>query len=431
MCPTPFPDSVPEQDRKQAEKEYLRRTGGRRWEEYKPFLPPGTQASEESAHLILDFAVLLLTLSPSASDLILDLGAGSCWCSEWLERLNFRTVSIDISHDMLMLGKARLSQAKGSRLVAGDMEHLPFADSSFQKAFCLNAFHHVPDTLKALQEIARVLTPDGVAFFAEPGKGHAEKPASVAAMRDCGVLERDVLISDFLDACVSAGFADARLQPISHVVPGFGLKRGEWDSWRAMARSKRPVRGLRKLWRAVLEIAGLGKKSVLFEEAFAIRLVRLLEPLVELHPVVTAYKSPLTRLEPESDLADLVLLEAPESVRHDEWPRMRIRACNRGTRDWPAPEKVEPGCVRVGVQLLDGDLALLDRDFFRQQLPRPVRPGETVEVALEMPPPPEAGVYQLKIDLVREDVAWFEIGGSSVIFHRITVGRDPARGIER
>src|SRR5512136_861044 len=221
MCLTSLP--APEQDRKQSEKEYLRRTGARRWEEFKPFLPPGTQAGEESAYLILDFAVLLLTLNPLPSDLILDLGAGSCWCSEWLERLNFRTVSVDISHDMLTLGKARLSQAEGRRLVAGDIECLPFAGGSFQKAFCLNAFHHVPDTLKALREVARVLTPDGVVLFSEPGKGHAEKPASVAAMRDCGVLERDILISDFLDACIRAGFADARLQPMSHVIPRFDL----------------------------------------------------------------------------------------------------------------------------------------------------------------------------------------------------------------
>lgn len=413
---------MPEQDRKQSEKEYLRRTGARRWEEFKPFLPPGTQAGEESAYLILDFAVLLLTLNPSPSDLILDLGAGSCWCSEWLERLNFRTVALDISHDMLQIGKARLSPTKGRRLVVGDMEGLPFADSSFQRAFCLNAFHHVPDTLEALREIARVVTPDGVVLFSEPGRGHAEKPASVAAMRDCGVLERDILISEFLETCVHAGFADARLQPMSHVIPRFDLKKSAWDAWRAMARSKRPVRGLRKLWRAALEIAGLGKESVLFEEAFAIRLVRLLEPIVEQHPVITAYKSPLTRLEPESDLADLALLEAPRLSRPGEPMPIRIRAHNRGTRDWPAPEKVETGCVRFGVQLLDRELALLNRDYFRQQLPRPVRPGETVEVALQVPAPAEAGVYQLKVDLVRENVAWFEIGGSSVAFHRITVG---------
>jgi ubiquinone/menaquinone biosynthesis C-methylase UbiE len=413
---------MPEQDRKRSEKEYLRRTGARRWEEFKPFLPPGTQAGEESAYLILDFAVLLLTLNPSPSDLILDLGAGSCWCSEWLERLNFRTVSLDISRDMLQIGKARLSPTKGRRVVVGDMEGLPFADSAFQRAFCLNAFHHVPDTLQALREIARVLTPDGVVLFSEPGKGHAEKPGSVAAMRDCGVLERDILVSEFLETCVRAGFADARLQPMSHVIPRFDLKRSEWDAWRAMARSKRPTRGLRKLWRAALEIAGLGKKSILFEEAFAIRLVRLLEPIVEQHPVITAYKSPVSRLEPESDLADLALLEAPALIRPGEPMPIRIRAHNRGTRDWPAPEKVETGCVRFGVQLLDAELALVNRDYFRQQLPRPVRPGETVEIALQMPAPAEAGVYQLKVDLVRENVAWFETGGSSVVFHPITVG---------
>src|SRR4030095_9866763 len=154
------------QNSKQAEKEYLRRSGGGTWEASKPFPPPGQYASDEHAQLVLDFAVLLRVLSPRPPDLVLDLGAGSCWVSDWLRRCGVKTIALDIAFDMLKLGATRLGSAGG--LVAGDMERLPFPDNSFRKACCLNAFHHIPNALEALREIKRVLTPDGVVFFSEP-----------------------------------------------------------------------------------------------------------------------------------------------------------------------------------------------------------------------------------------------------------------------
>jgi ubiquinone/menaquinone biosynthesis C-methylase UbiE len=63
------------------------------------------------------------------------------------------TVSVDISVDMLRVGKSRLASGAASRLVAGDMEHLPFGAGTFEKAVCLNALHHVPDMPAALREI--------------------------------------------------------------------------------------------------------------------------------------------------------------------------------------------------------------------------------------------------------------------------------------
>jgi SAM-dependent methyltransferase len=138
-------------DSKQFEKDYLKRTGIADWDRTKPFAPPGRDTVDESLALIHAFAVALRCLAPTPADLILDLGAGACWCSDWLERLNLRAVSIDISHDMLALGRERLRD--GSRLVAGDMEHLPFRTGTFDKAICLNALHHVPDIPAALAEI--------------------------------------------------------------------------------------------------------------------------------------------------------------------------------------------------------------------------------------------------------------------------------------
>ena len=190
---------------KNAEKEYLGRTGSSTWERTKPFSPAGAETLTESAHLLHDFAAALLTLHPDPDDLILDLGAGGCWCSDLLGRLNRSAVAVDLSLEMLQAGRARPGRF---RAVAGDMESLPFATGVFQKAICLNAIHHVPDVGKAVREIARVLDDEGVALFSEPGRGHTDAPVSAAAVRDYGVLEQDILVGPFVRQCRDGGFAE-------------------------------------------------------------------------------------------------------------------------------------------------------------------------------------------------------------------------------
>ena len=157
---------------KEAEKQYLARTGSAVWEQAKPFSHAGADTLQESARLLHDFAAAMLVLRPEPDDLILDLGAGGCWCSDLLGRLNRSSVAVDLSLDMLSAGRSRPNGGV-IRAVAGDFESLPFRAGSFQKAVCLDAIHHVPDIPAAVSEIARVLDDDGVALFSEPGRGHA------------------------------------------------------------------------------------------------------------------------------------------------------------------------------------------------------------------------------------------------------------------
>src|SRR5262245_28866036 len=107
-------------DSKQREREYGRRVAGAEWELVKPFAPKGAHTLAESLPLIHDFAAALRMLDVAPTHLILDLGAGPCWSTEWLERLNLRSVALDISLDLLAIGRQRIS--RGRRLVAGDME---------------------------------------------------------------------------------------------------------------------------------------------------------------------------------------------------------------------------------------------------------------------------------------------------------------------
>jgi ubiquinone/menaquinone biosynthesis C-methylase UbiE len=273
-------------DTKQAEREYLARAGTERWERVKPFSTPGHDDVEEAARLMHDFAVALACLRPRPGERVLDLGAGSCWCSEWLQRLNIDTVSVDIAFDMLRIGRDRLPHTR--RLAAGDLESLPFLDASFDKAVCLNAFHHVPDGRKALAEVRRVLRPGGLVLFSEPGRGHADAESSVVATGECGVLEQEVIVAPFLESCAAAGFVDVRLKPVAYAVPWYEADLARWTRWERAASTTRPVRALAKLWRAVLEGVGAAKETTGFESALGIELIRILKGAIDNHPIVVA-----------------------------------------------------------------------------------------------------------------------------------------------
>ena len=273
---------------KQAEKAYLSRAGTERWERVKPFSSPGHDDVAEGARLIHDFAVALLCLHPRPGDRVLDVGAGSCWVSEWLQRFNVQTVSVDIATDMLRVGRARLGRA--AWLVAADLEQLPLAPLSFDKAVCLNAYHHVPNGPAALAELHRVLRPGGQVLFAEPGRGHADAEASRGAVGDWGVQEQDVIAAPFLEACRRAGFARAVVKPLAHVVPWYEVDAARLARWERHAASRRPLRALGRIRRAVLEGLGLGKQGMGFEDALGMELIRIVEGAISAHPVVVASK---------------------------------------------------------------------------------------------------------------------------------------------
>lgn len=101
--------------------------------------------------------------------------------------------------------------------------------------------------------------------------------------------------------------------------------------------------------------------------------------------------------------------------------RLTVRVRNRSTRPFPARASYGRRLVRLGAQLLDGEGALVDRDFARAWLPHDVEPGETVPVQIEIPAPAAAGRYGLKFDLVSEGIDWFEACGSPATRHPFLV----------
>jgi ubiquinone/menaquinone biosynthesis C-methylase UbiE len=413
---------VAPEDSKQAEKQYLSRTGGSAWEREKPFSPPGDDTLEDSLDLLHDFAVAAKLLQPAPGDRIIDLGAGGGWCSDLLQRLNRNPIAVDISLEMLRVSRDRTARAP-IKAVAGDFEHLPFLDGSFDKAICLSALHHVPDMKAGVFEIARVLTATGVAVFSEPGAGHATMPASITATQDYGVLEQEVLIEPFIETCHAAGFRQVRVCPIAYVIPEFELSLEEWRAWQRLPRTRRPLRAMEKMWRAVLEFAGAGKGSVLFEEAFAMRLVRLFQQPVEEHPFILACKADEPSRRRSTFRAAIVVTSMPAHARRGEPVIAAVTVTNTGTAVWRARPGGN-GHVRLGIQLLDAASRVIGRDFARCDLDVDVAPGESSRLRATFDAPAEPGDYGLKFDLVVEGVTWFEPAGTKVAVRPFTVTAD-------
>jgi ubiquinone/menaquinone biosynthesis C-methylase UbiE len=401
-------------DTKSAEKVYLARTGSATWERFKPFSQPGADTMADSAKMLHDFAVAMLMLQPTPGDLILDLGAGGCWCSDLLGRLNRRAVAVDISWDMLSTGRSRPT-GDSIRAVTGDLEHLPFGSATFTKAVCLSAIHHVPDIPAALKELGRVLTDDGMVLFSEPGLGHAKSPVSAAAMRDFGVLEQDIVVADFARASREAGFREVLIKPLSYAIPALEITPEEFDDWARLSTTRRPRRALQKMGRAVLELLGLGKKTTLFEEALAMSVVRMLRHAMEDHPLILLSKHSMRGSAVPGTLSARIEAQvATEASRGSTIP-VTVKVTNAGSAVWPHVSPSGIGHVTVGIQLLDAQARLMVRDYRSTPLPHDVSPGQSATITFDCPVPETAGRYYLKFDCVSSGVTWFEAVGSPAV----------------
>jgi hypothetical protein len=247
-------------------------------------------------------------------------------------------------------------------------------------------------------------------------------------VQDFGVQEADIDATTFLRQCHDAGFADVVLEPFAHIVPGHGLTADQWQHWRASASTSRPRRAAQAFRRALLELAGARKGTELVREAFASEALRVLRGAMQDHPIVVASKVPLDRFlrrageRPATLRATIRLARADATIAAGARMTIVLDATNAGTSTWVASERVR-GHVRVGVQLLDSDRRLMNRDFVRAPLPNDVPPRDSTRVSATVDAPATPGAYFLKIDMVSEGVSWFEPHGSAPAVHAVRVTR--------
>jgi ubiquinone/menaquinone biosynthesis C-methylase UbiE len=170
----------------------------------------------------------LLQLIPSQNQLILDAGCGPGTYGIILAQAGNDVIGIDISSQEIEMAKERGKQ-KGVSFspMVGDLERLPFKDSSFDICFCGWVLHHFPDTDAAIAELSRVVKSGGRIAMAEP----AESNLAVRFSRFVeNLLQGSIMRAgwdtpnrtthmhkDYIEALKRQGFTDIR---ISSCFPG-------------------------------------------------------------------------------------------------------------------------------------------------------------------------------------------------------------------
>lgn len=112
--------------------------------------------------------------APLAQDrCVLDAGCGLAYGSAMLAEAGARAVTgVDRAEPVLEAARARVGDTV--RLQAADLLDLPFADGEFQLVACFEVIEHVEDPLAVLDELRRVLTPDGLLAISSPNRNRSE-----------------------------------------------------------------------------------------------------------------------------------------------------------------------------------------------------------------------------------------------------------------
>ena len=96
-----------------------------------------------------------------------DLGCGTGQVSAALAPFVARVLAVDGSAAMLQAAKKRLQRFDNVDLRRGDLEALPIDDGRLDVATLMLVLHHVPEPVRALAEVARVLKPGGRALIVD------------------------------------------------------------------------------------------------------------------------------------------------------------------------------------------------------------------------------------------------------------------------
>jgi SAM-dependent methyltransferase len=349
-------------------------------------------SAKDSWPFLFDFAVACELLAPRPDDLILDFAAGTCWATEMLVRVGVRTVSVDLSVEMMRRGRARLAadarlEFRGAAsFAAARGQALPFRSEVFDAVLCLNALHHLPSYADGLREIHRVLKPGGRAVFSEPGTAHAVQPLSQFRMREEQVIEKAVSLAHVRRLAVRAGFGRMQVVPL-RAASAYVLD---------YSASPADAPPLQRMWDDTLRLCAAEHSRFVLHKGEE----RPADTWLSAHELVGRLRAHIT--PSQSEIA--VSAGHPFAAR--------VRVSNTGDVVWKAGGRRFGGQVTLGIKLCAPDGTVLREDLGRTRLHQDLAPGEDADVEAVVAGVLGPGLYVMRYDMVVEGVTWFEFQGS-------------------
>jgi 2-polyprenyl-3-methyl-5-hydroxy-6-metoxy-1,4-benzoquinol methylase len=338
------------------------------------------------------FGLLVSALKVRPEDRVLDFGCGTGWTSMLLAQTGAEVVGMDISAHALSVARRGAAQAFAStgagrlRFEHFDGTTIPAPDGHFDVIVIIDAFHHLPNPRRILEECARVLGPHGVLGFAEPGLGHSD---SYTALEETahGVLEGEVDIEQLRNTARASGFSELELivPPVPPNILTLPMPRARWY-----------LRGV----------------SWIVPHDY-IRAAMLTSPIGILRkgPYVS------TTLHPHTLLASIAPAVDSVTTRPGAAVAIRTAITNPTGTVWLHEGRRGAGGVCLGARVFDAgahpDDAAPVAEWESRPIPRDLRQGESCELEIHGVAPDHPGPYLMQLDMRVEGIAWFHERGSA------------------
>ena len=365
----------------------------------KPPKHSGEGMDAETFRHFCDFANIAVALALPPGSKILDVGCGSGWLSEYFARLGYVVKGIDISPELIQMARGRIARVPYDvdhetilhcAFEVHDIENGPL-EEEFDGVICYDSLHHFEDERAVIANLAAATRYGGSLFILEgnrPAVGSATEDELIDVMRRYGTLE-----SPFSREYLQALFDSHGFAVVGDYVSVNGLFERDLLSGDRLRVQPPEVNYL--LCKKVVTESGKHASSV---------------------PDSRAPASLKAKFE--------ILAPQPGSVAPDESISIPISIENCGDTLWLTSQLVGPGVVMPAVRVFDERGSLVTEFHGEPLLPHPVAPGETVRIKIEYQAPNRAGSYKLKIDLVDQQVCWFEQKGSEPLLIQFEVRDD-------
>ena len=170
-----------------------------------------------------------LALAPTpAGARLLDVAAGPGTLTLLAAESGRRLSAIDFSQQMVTNLKRRLNGAQlGADVRLGDGQALPWADAEFDAVFSMFGLMFFPDRARGFAELYRVLKPGGTAVVSSWAPFEGIFKSVMGAMAEVlpdipfGAGKGPLGDADeFASELAAAGFADVKVTPFTHTLPG-------------------------------------------------------------------------------------------------------------------------------------------------------------------------------------------------------------------